>query len=739
MRLLSRFPFRTAAALLVVACSEGPVSPDVGDPLFEILDGAHGSGIDHFFFLPPMVPAPTPGGMFDASRLPTVEICLVNEDATGCADVQPMDFPITFGDEGTGGLVRVVPEDEHYIANWDTDQFTLLPDATYRINVLEPGPLGHADVQVAAKGSELRNMGTGDFVPLLNGRTLPIKFRIEEGSPFVVDVDGGEISAAGGDVVLVMPAVEGEVPVPITVEAVPPGDVVGGVAGTVFEIEAPDVAFTEEDAEIKLTFTYDLGALTQANPDARPEDLALFTLVDGIWVPLGDPHDGVRVDLDEKTVSGLTDHFSLFGINTLTRVCSDEPGEPGDYDSVQEAYDKTVPGGMIEICAGTHVVEDVQVDAPVTIRGVGGTVEIQNETAISSFKVSSGASGTVAFRGLTFVNASPFGSGVFPYSIRIEAEFDQVVIDGSSFTNTAGWGGLRVDGAGSGPDAHVLVQNSSFTGGVGGVNAIAVSGRIEGNEFTNCFFSCVRVSSGSDVDVIDNHFADATTGVNPFFHSVILFSRSGTTGTVERNVIDGCGMGQCIDVSNGPTVDVINNDITVYHGHGTAWGIVGFSDDQNRVTTLVIKDNTIEGVGGNAETDPTEGDEYAIEGAGILLSNASGTVFGNSVTNANRGLYAINGGVITDGTGTDGGDNVVDLVFTGVASEGGSTVTIDSSDFTRYQISIDGDFDPGSLTCNWWGDIFGPHDVGAGVDGDVYTPWLNGVASDLGTTCTGGP
>jgi len=383
--------------------------------------------------------------------------------------------------------------------------------------------------------------------------------------------------------------------------------------------------------------------------------------------------------------------------------------------------------------------------------------------------VSSGASGTVAFQGLTFVNASPFdsGSGFFTYSIRIEGVFDQVVIDGSSFTTTGGSeehgsGGLRIDGAGSGPDAHVIVRNSSFTGGSRGVFARAVglevlgnsfsehfdrglnvntgsTGRIENNEFTNCgAFGCVRVGSDSHVDVINNDFTDATTGGDPFSHSVINFGRPGATGRVEGNVIDGCGVGHCIDVLNGATVDVINNHITVYDEHGTTWVIIGFSDGQNRVTTLVIKDNTIVGVGGNAATNPTTEDAYAIKGAGILLANASGTVFGNSITNANRGFFAANGGAITDG-----GDNVVDLVFTGVASRAslggtGSTVTIGSSDFTRYQISIDGDFDPGSLTCNWWGDILGPQNTG--VDGNVYTPWATeSVAGTSATTCTGGP
>ncbi len=41
--------------------------------------------------------------------------------------------------------------------------------------------LGHADVDVVASGGELKNVDTDGFIPLLDDRTLPIKFRIEEG------------------------------------------------------------------------------------------------------------------------------------------------------------------------------------------------------------------------------------------------------------------------------------------------------------------------------------------------------------------------------------------------------------------------------------------------------------------------------------------------------------------------------------------------------------------------------
>src|SRR5262249_39940496 len=38
-----------------------------------------------------------------------------------------------------------------------------------------------ADVDVVSSGSQLKNVNTNEFIPLLDGRTLPIKVRIEQG------------------------------------------------------------------------------------------------------------------------------------------------------------------------------------------------------------------------------------------------------------------------------------------------------------------------------------------------------------------------------------------------------------------------------------------------------------------------------------------------------------------------------------------------------------------------------
>ncbi|HEX9727363.1 MAG TPA: kelch repeat-containing protein [Gemmatimonadales bacterium] len=147
-------------------------------PQASVSDGAN-AGNKHFFFLPPMVPAPSFSGVFDGALSPVVQIC----EWTGSACVEPLVAEFTSSNGPGSETVRVVPEDEHYIVNWHTGDFNLDPARTYRIAVLAEGTeLGYADVDVVNSGKDIKNLDTGEFVPLLDGRTLPIKFRIEEGA-----------------------------------------------------------------------------------------------------------------------------------------------------------------------------------------------------------------------------------------------------------------------------------------------------------------------------------------------------------------------------------------------------------------------------------------------------------------------------------------------------------------------------------------------------------------------------
>jgi Leucine-rich repeat (LRR) protein len=169
-----------APLLFAIACADTgtPVAPQVGTPDLSILDGAHGMGNQAFYFLPPLVPDPVAGGIFDRLQEPEVLVCSLVGDVCGAVVAS---FTMTTGTASE--VIRVVETDEHYVVNWHTDQSDLDISLTYRI-VVRVGEvvLGHADVDVVGSGRELRNVDTGEFVALTDGRTLPIKFRIEEGA-----------------------------------------------------------------------------------------------------------------------------------------------------------------------------------------------------------------------------------------------------------------------------------------------------------------------------------------------------------------------------------------------------------------------------------------------------------------------------------------------------------------------------------------------------------------------------
>jgi alpha-tubulin suppressor-like RCC1 family protein len=165
---------------LIAACTDvrPPSAPPAVRPNSDILDGAHGGGNAHFYFLPPMVQAPVTTGVFDGTQSPTVQICALSNGS--CASTIA-SYTMTTGPGSE--TVRVDAADELYIVNWDTGQFTLSTSTIYRIRTLVgTQELGHVDVVLVSTGGQLKNVATGEYIGLVDGRTLPIKFRIEQGA-----------------------------------------------------------------------------------------------------------------------------------------------------------------------------------------------------------------------------------------------------------------------------------------------------------------------------------------------------------------------------------------------------------------------------------------------------------------------------------------------------------------------------------------------------------------------------
>lgn len=205
MKRAVRFSLTAGAVALVCACTGDTVTPPIGKLEASFSDGAHDGNKD-FFFLPPLFKSPTTNpnfsrGEFNADVRPSVEICELGA-AVPPSPVRPCDHTIeTF----TAADIRLDAANEQYQINWNTDESNLVLNQEYRIRVLlGTQELGFADIDPVSNGSQLKNVETGEYIGLVDGRTLPIKFRIENGAAcFGGDCDSKTIDLSqGGFVVL---------------------------------------------------------------------------------------------------------------------------------------------------------------------------------------------------------------------------------------------------------------------------------------------------------------------------------------------------------------------------------------------------------------------------------------------------------------------------------------------------------------------------------------------------------
>lgn len=159
------FMAASVAVVVGLSCTDAPMQPSLAGPSFAISDGMTG-GNQHFYFLPPIVSQPEYSGAFDAGLNPLVLIT---------ADGEP---DIT--------LVPILLDEESYHVNWHTADYDLDSSKKYRIAISVDGfEVGFAEVVIGTDMRALKNMNTGEVVPLVDGRSLPVRFRIEEGALLV--------------------------------------------------------------------------------------------------------------------------------------------------------------------------------------------------------------------------------------------------------------------------------------------------------------------------------------------------------------------------------------------------------------------------------------------------------------------------------------------------------------------------------------------------------------------------
>jgi hypothetical protein len=167
-------------------------SPAAAQPSASIQDAAHG-GAAGFYFLAPLVSEPHDTAALDTSRSNSirVDVCQLGADPS----VQTCQKPaITVS---ATSPVFIDLNGNHYQVNWQTDDVTFPPNMYYRVSVVDNStgtPWGHVDVYLGATGQGFHSINTADFTPLLDGRTVPIKFRIDNGAT----PSGGSGGGGGG-------------------------------------------------------------------------------------------------------------------------------------------------------------------------------------------------------------------------------------------------------------------------------------------------------------------------------------------------------------------------------------------------------------------------------------------------------------------------------------------------------------------------------------------------------------
>jgi len=505
-------------------------------------------------------------------------------------------------------------------------------------------------------------------------------------------------------------------------------------------------------------------------------------------------------------IGGLTGSFTdFFGAvpeyEEMTVTLGADSTTLGVAATLEDAMKLILPGGTILMGDGTHTVEDVVVDKPVTLDEVdGATAIIQNDAGQRSLSINGIDVGVVTIRNLDFLNNVPDEAypGLRTSSIEAKGSYADVIIEDNTFTNGLPdvQSAVRVDTTWV-VGAQVLIQNNSFEGGRTGVVATGLvettdpfvtvahndftgirgavvfqtdadgvvfdndisdggwhcitfnsssNGVISENRLTNCgIYGGIRVFGGL-VEVADNQITDDEEkpvgwdeATDPY-HAAIRFS-SDADGSVHGNVIDGCGWGGCIQVSYGATASVFDNEIRAYQGAGTEFGFLtfgGYVPAEANPPTVSITDNTVTGVGfGDGPADRYDQGSYGIIEGALLVRNATVVEFSrNQVDSVNWGIDIYENGTIEAGV-----DNVVNFAYGAITSSLTGQIEMTHNDFTDWVVSIwdGGGTLNGSVSCNWWGDAFGPsnNDFPPGGSPVVYSPWADGpVANGGGGSCS---
>jgi alpha-tubulin suppressor-like RCC1 family protein len=173
----------STAAVYGCADLTNVISPSPAGPAFSIVDAASGHG-EGFHWLPPLAKHNSAAGDFDPDANPVVVICVLDDDGCG-------DEIAEFSAAGEGSERVRVEGSEHYIVNWHTGAYNIQAGQKLRIavHVGDDILVGYADLQVVGNAKDLKMVRSSEFIGIVAGQTLPVRFRIETGIAAAIVVD----------------------------------------------------------------------------------------------------------------------------------------------------------------------------------------------------------------------------------------------------------------------------------------------------------------------------------------------------------------------------------------------------------------------------------------------------------------------------------------------------------------------------------------------------------------------
>jgi alpha-tubulin suppressor-like RCC1 family protein len=167
---------------------------DADDCIPEPMECVAYDGEADLLFMPPIMPEPENLGVFNPYLDPEVHICLFNQDLGECSET----IAIFTMHTGPGHeTIRVYPcaDPPHYIMQWNTAEYVEVGNIYSIMIVLDGEVVGSVKVQVVGSGGEMQNVDTGEYVPLVDGRDLPIKFRLEANGSGAGDLPSVDVGA----------------------------------------------------------------------------------------------------------------------------------------------------------------------------------------------------------------------------------------------------------------------------------------------------------------------------------------------------------------------------------------------------------------------------------------------------------------------------------------------------------------------------------------------------------------